>query len=526
MAEQPRQTTQYRRVQNGQSGQRRSGGLTPAQRKERARRKQELLRRKKRRRRNFVGIFILFVILVAFFAIKSMNGSTDSDGNEALDELDLTSTEDDDEAGYNGPAVATIAFVGDISTSADQVKAVTKADGTYDFSTAFADVADYFSAGNVAYAVGSFETNLVDGLSYGTEPYYNSPVQLAGTLRNIGFRLMSTATTYALNNGIQGLTSTKNYLTEAKLKSVGTYLSQEDRDQNGGAYISTIHGIKFAFLAYTKGTDSVTMPQGCEYALNTLYSDYSDYWSSLRSSQIQKDVQAAKDAGADVIIALVHWGSEYSRSVSTPQEEAAELLLENGVDVIIGSHSHLVSQLGFQEVTLADGTQKQCFVAYGLGDFYTDPAQETAQQSLILNLEFTKNDDGNVTISNANYVPIYMYISQVNGTRTFQILDVYKNLAELKRSDMTSEQALLFNELLDTLDTLHNYGGEDLDAGPSDTDKRMVEKALEDGEISASDIKALQQDEAEAAEEAEEAKDEAEDEAAEVTEPTEAAEAE
>lgn len=105
--------------------------------------------------------------------------------------------------------------------------------------------------------------------------------------------------------------STKNNLTGAKLRSVGTYLSQQERDENGGAYIRNIHKIRFAFLSYTKGTDSVTMPQGCEYALNTLYSDYADYWTDLKSSQIRKDVQAARDAGAEVIIALVHWGSEY-----------------------------------------------------------------------------------------------------------------------------------------------------------------------------------------------------------------------
>jgi hypothetical protein len=118
-----------------------------------------------------------------------------------------------------------------------------------------------------------------------------------------------------------------------------------------------------------------------------------------------------------------------------------------------------------------------------------------------------------------------MYISQVSGTRTFQILDVYKSLAELKRGDMTSEQALLFNELLDTLDTLHNYGGEDLDAGPAAADKSMVTKALSDGEISDSDIKALQQAEAKAAKEAEEAEEAAET-TEETADETEAAEAE
>ena len=66
----------------------------------------------------------------------------------------------------------------------------------------------------------------------------------------------------------------------------------------------------------------------------------------LNSTQIRQDVQAAKDAGADVIVALVHWGSEYGRSISEPQQEAADLLMKNGVDVIIGTHSHLVGEYG------------------------------------------------------------------------------------------------------------------------------------------------------------------------------------
>ncbi|MBQ9269748.1 MAG: CapA family protein [Oscillospiraceae bacterium] len=480
-----------------------------------ARKLQQKRRRQQRRHRALIGIGFLLLLVIAFVLITIFNGSYGQPTDQGLDELDMNLEELDDEAEeklYDGPPVATIAFVGDISASADQVRAVTKADGTFDFNAPFADIVDYFSADNIAYAVGDFETTMVDNQPFGGEPYYNAPIELAGSLRGLGFRLMSTANTYALNNGIEGLVSTKNYLTIAKLRSVGTYLSQADRDENGGAYIRSIHKIKFAFLSYTKGTDSVTMPEGCEYALNTLYTDYSDYWSDLRSSRIRSDVQAAKDAGAEVIIALVHWGSEYSRTVSEPQKEVADLLLSNGVDVIIGTHSHLVSKMGFESVETNDGTLKNCFVAYGLGDFYTDPEQPTAQQSMILNLTFARGDDGNVTITDANYVPIYNYIHMKNGVRTFELLDVYRNMAELKRVDMTSEQAELFNQLLDTVDTMHNYGGEELDIGPVDQDRRIVEKAIAEGEVSSADIRAKKREEADAAEKAaQEAAEETED---------------
>ncbi len=505
----PADQTQYRRISYQEQ-------VIESEKKARAaklkrakeRRRQELRRRRQRHQRTLMGILLLICVAVAFVVIKNLNGTWGAATDNGLDDLDLDDTTITDEAEellYTGEPIATIAFVGEISTSSDQILAVTQSDGTYDFSTVFTDVADYFSSANVAYAVASLESTIVDGVSYGTDPYYNSPIELAGAMKTLGIRLVSTATTCALNNGIEGLISTKNYLTQAKLRVVGTYLSEEERNENGGAYIRNIHKITFAFLSYTKGTDSVTMPDGCDYALNTLYSDYSDYWSNLNSTQIKKDVQAAKDAGAEVIVALVHWGSEYGRSVSDNMKEAAELLLENGVDVIIGTHTHLVNAMGFEDVELSDGTKKTCFVAYGLGDFYTDPEKETAQQSMILNLEFTKDDDGTVSITGASYVPIYMHIYEIDGVKQFQILDVYKNLAELKRNedDLTSEEAELFNSLLDTVDTMHNYGGEDLDAGPADTDKRIVEKAIDGGEISSTRIRALQEAEAAAEEEEE-----------------------
>lgn len=508
----------YTQNQTGnQQGQR----LTPQQKKARLRRKQEMIRRRRRHRRLLFAAAFLLIVGIAFFLIRFLNGSSSAPTDAGLDEVDTAvDDEDEEEKNYTGPAITTIAFVGDISTSADQVQAVTKSDGTYDFNQPLQNVASYISGAD--FAVGDFETNMVDGLAYGGEPYYNSPIQLAGSLRSIGFRLMSTANTYMLNNGIDGLTSTKNYLEEAKLKSVGTYLSQEDRDKNGGAYIRTIHKIKFAFLAYTKGTDSVMMPAGCEYALNTLYSDYSDYWTKLNSNQIRQDVQAAKDAGADVIVALVHWGSEYGRSISEPQQEAADLLMKNGVDVIIGTHSHLVGSMGFEKVTQTDGSTKNCFIAYSLGDFYTDPTDEAAQSSVILNITFEKADNGNVTMS-ASYVPIYQNITtDENGKKSFELLDVYQSIAEIKQQDeITSAQAKLYNTLLDVLDTLHNYAGEELDAGPDASISRMVQNALNDGAYTAQEIKELKKKEQDAAKEAAAAEAAAQEAAGETTDETE-----
>ena len=496
----PAEEPQFRRVERVRS---QPGSLTREQKLARIqRRRWQAAQKRRRRNRAVIGLLLILLLAAGLVAIRMFQGARAITGELELDALDLGQDELDDEAEealYDGPPEATIAFVGDISTSADQVRAVTLADGTYDFLSPFEDVKDYFSQDRIAYAVGDFETTMVDDLGYGGDPYYNSPIQLAGALRTLGFRLMSTANTYALNNGIEGVVSTKNYLTVARIRSVGTYLSQEDRDKDGGAYIRNIHKIKFAFLSYTKGTDSVTMPEGCEYALNTLYTDYADYWSQLRTNQIRSDIQAARAAGAEVVVVLLHWGSELSRNVSEPQQELTQMLLENGVDVIIGTHSHMVNQMGFQKAELLDGTTKECYVAYGLGDFYTDPTDPRSNQSLILNLTFKRDSSGKVSITDATYVPIYQHVFEENGVRKFEVLDVYRNLAELKRIQKNADQAELFNALLDTIDTMHNYAGAEGDQGPTDADRRIVEKAILEGEVPALTISELRRAEQDAA---------------------------
>ncbi len=496
---QSHQYTQGAFTQRGTRNQ--TTGLTPAQKKERLRRKQELLKRRRRNRRLLYAFLVLFFIFVGYMGIRALNGSSDQPTDAGLDPVDLEIDEEAEEEAYTGPPITTISFVGDISTSEAQIAAVTRSDGTYDFASVFLDVEEQILKSD--YAVASFETTMIEGQNYGVEPYYNSPVQLAGTLRSLGFRLVSTANTYMLNNGIEGLTATRQALSQANLKAVGTYLSQEERDENGGAYVRDIHGIRFAFLSYTKGTESVRMPDGCEYALNTLYSDYSDYWTDLKRSQIRSDIQAAKDAGAEVIVALVHWGSEYGRSITEQQETVADLLLGNGVDVIVGTHSHVVNEMEFRDVELSDGTRKTCFVAYGLGDFYTDPEKESGQTSVILNLTFERNDEGLVTITDAGYVPIYQNISDASGTQRFEVLDTYKNIASLYRADeITSTQALLYNQLLDSVDTLYDYVGEEYDAGPADEDLRVVRQAIEAGPYSNAEIRAMLKKEKAAAKEA------------------------
>ena len=122
---------------------------------------------------------------------------------------------------------------------------------------------------------------------------------------------------------------------------------------------------------------------------------------------------------------MLHWGSEYDFTVSSTQDEITELLFKNGVDVILGSHSHFVGPMKMMDVETTDGDKKQCFVAYSLGNFISSMTKQYTQESVILNLEFTKDGKtGDTTISNVNYTPLYVVDRGEGAERRFEVLPI------------------------------------------------------------------------------------------------------
>lgn len=97
---------------------------------------------------------------------------------------------------------------------------------------------------------------------------------------------------------------------------------------------------------------------------------------------------------------MLHWGSESDSAVTDSQKKIKNLLFENGVDAIIGSHSHIVGPMEQEQVTTVDGTEKTCFVAYSLGNFFSsmdDSYAKNCRESVVLNLSFTKNGQTGAT---------------------------------------------------------------------------------------------------------------------------------
>lgn len=266
-----------------------------------------------------------------------------------------------------------------------------------DFEEALLDVLPALSAGDLT--VVNFEGNLV-GTPYGTERA-SAPQTLMETLRSYGVDLVQMANSRSIYNGLSGLNTTLQAIRAAGLEPVGAWATNQEARQSGRYTIREINGVRVAIVGFTKGMDSMALPAGSEECVNLLYKDYATVWKNVDTDGITKILKAVAKESPDITIALVHWGSEYRDQISSTQKKIRDVMLENGVDAIIGTHPHYVQAMEFDE---ENGT----FVAYSLGDLLGDGAIAGTEYGVILNLEITKDNlSGETKITGYSYTSVF-----------------------------------------------------------------------------------------------------------------------
>lgn len=386
------------------------------------RRMRRLEMKRKRQKQQRIILIVAAVVLVLLVVLLIKGCSNKAPENEELETIVPPPVEE--EVPVAEPdRKATLAAVGDIMFYDTQLMDAQQEDLSYDFTDCFLAVSAYTMSADLT--VGNLEMNMTGSTPYAGKPSWNAPETLATTLQELGFDVMLTANTYSITNGLNGLANTAKFLNTAGIDHVGTHISDPDETPGAGAIMREVNGIKIAFIGFTKGVDGRTLPTNNEYCVDLLYTDYTDTYSKVDASSILDRIDDAKALKPDVIVALCHWGSEFETTVSESQEDITELMLENGVDVILGSHSHVAGPMGYLDVTTTDGEEKTCFVAYSLGNFISDMDQEYAMESLILNLEFTKSGaTGEVIISGANYTPLYILDAGEGVDSRFQVLPI------------------------------------------------------------------------------------------------------
>lgn len=301
------------------------------------------------------------------------------------------------EAQASGPTtVIHLAAAGDLNIN-DTTVAAGQTDGGYDYTEVFMDVAPVFAQADLALL--NFEGNLV-GEPYGTETV-SAPPALAEALRAMGVDMVQLANSCSVNHGVKGLATTLTNVREAGLEPLGAYASAEEFQKAKGYTIVNVQGIRIALVAFTKGVGGLSLPAGSEDCVNLLYKDYATTYQQIDKEGITRILSNVATEQPDLTIALVHWGSEYKDMVTKNQESIAALMQENGVDVILGSHPHMLHQIDFDPISGK-------MVAYSLGDFFGEAERAGTDYSIILELEITRdNASGDTRVTDYSYTPIY-----------------------------------------------------------------------------------------------------------------------
>ena len=319
------------------------------------------------------------------------------------------------------PTTATLAVCGDVMSHMPVTNdAWEEEQGVYDYRPIWAQAEPYIQAAD--YAVANLETTLSETGPYSGFPAFRSPAALAGSLAGAGFDLMLTANNHCLDRGFDGLVSTLDALDGAGLAHVGTYRTQEEQAA-GRIHLADVGGISVAFLGYTYGTNGIPVPRGREYAVDLFNTDYMTTLSTPDTGRIEADLAAARALEPDLIAVLIHWGVEYQTTQNSYQEQIADLLIENGADLVLGGHPHVPQPIEMRTVTAEDGSERTGFVCWSLGNFISSQVDPLTDVTAVLTVELTRdNITGETAVTGWEYVPMLMV--RRNGTeRVFTLTD-------------------------------------------------------------------------------------------------------
>lgn len=387
-------------------------------------------------------LLIIFTGIIAFNYLKNKNlveTSKQEIETEKQEELDSSNNVQENQK-EETDTTFTLTAIGDVMCHNTQyMDAYDSNTGTYDFSYVFDNISSYTKTADIC--IGNLETSFAgEDRGYSNYPTFNSPDSLADSLKRIGVDVLSTAGNHALDMGFSGLSRTIDVLDKADISHLGTYKTQEDQDK---ALIKYVKGVKIAFINYTYGTNGISVPSDKKFCINLIDKDL-----------IKKHIETAKNQNADIIVACMHWGTEYQTKQNSEQEELADFLFQNGVNVIIGNHPHVIQPMEKRTVTLEDGSTRDGFVAYALGNFICDQNAVNTRDSIILNLKITKHTDGSITIDNYDYVPIYMYKDSSVSKHKMKILDINKTIYNYEHNLNDSITEKIYNLMKTELDRI------------------------------------------------------------------------
>ena len=278
------------------------------------------------------------------------------------------------------PDTATILVMGDVMMHRDQISNAARPDGTYDFSTYLANIKPMIEKADLSIA--NMEFTLA-GSPYTGYPCFSAPDGYEDYVASCGVDVFLTANNHILDKGKNGLERTLSKYSDMEssgiVKHTGVSASDVD-DRMRFPLIVAVKGVRVALVNFTYGTNI----KGDSDFPKVHLTD---------KKEIEAAVRRARRAGADFVIALPHWGTEYVLNHSSSQEALADWLVGIGCDAVIGAHPHVVQDCVLVSA-FSDGSLKKVPVVYSLGNIVSNMSATNTQVGMIASLRIVTDEDG------------------------------------------------------------------------------------------------------------------------------------
>ena len=379
--------------------------------------------RNKRKKDKVLRIFVVLIILIIgiYFGYNKLLNNHNNISSDSKVNVDDN----------NHSTSISLIMAGDNLINDKLYNAAKKDDGSYDFKSMYSYIKDIVKNYDLAYYN---QETILGGSEIGVSSYpaFNSPYEVGDATIDTGFNLVSLATNHTLDRGEKAIINSLNYWNnKSNVLTSGSYLSNNDRNK---VNIKEVNNITYTMLNYTYGTNGIKVPEGKEYLVNiwpctgnnpdndTKYQEYKEV--------VKEDILRVRDK-VDLLIVAMHFGVEYTHVPTKYQIDMAEFLSSLGVDIIIGTHPHVIMPITYINDTL---------VIYSLGNFLS--AQDTnidynTTVGLLSSIKITKNidKDNNTSIKLSDLNNELIYTTNKDGYKIipFSNPDIKEYLNDYER---------------------------------------------------------------------------------------------
>lgn len=353
--------------------------------------------------------------------VQSENKEDSESGTKSEDTTEQkTSTEPETttEPETEPPSEITLLMVGDILLHDRVEECAVQEDGSYNYDVIFESVIDDIQAADLAIVN---QEVIIGGEELGVSGYpaFNAPFEMGDALVKAGFDVVCHGTNHALDKGRKGLLNCISFWKETypQIAVLGINETAEEQDE---IYVYEQDGIKIAVLNYTYGTNGIPLPDDMPSAVDM-----------LDENKVIADIQKAEQI-ADFTVVCPHWGTEYVLEQTAEQERWADIFLENGVDLVIGTHPHVIEPV---EMLVDEETGNQMLVYYSIGNFvnWTGESGSGKADRMVggmAQVTVGLDDDGKAVITDYGVTAVVTHVSYgVNGVYTMKLSDYTQELS-------------------------------------------------------------------------------------------------